>query len=374
MARTLLLAGLLAAAGASAQSQFASPKFQYQGCILADSANAFPFQPPSMKAFGTFSAADCQAACEAAGATHAALGNGGCHCDDPKAAAASSPNANNKMALPPQNFKPVDEAECHTPCREGDAQAGKCGGCTDKFVYNLYSRVAGAAPVPVAAAAGDPAAESAAKAVAAVPTSPPQQNRKGEDGKEDCNCAESKADAASRADPATKVAPPAPAPPVPTTMAKVAVLTVTEPCTDSTAKPVTHAAVVSSAPPAPPVTKAIEDPATRTVEVCPGGSAAGCDPKPKQKDQTTTLTTMSRVTDIVRPSRTTAIADPWTQSASNTTKPANHSSKPADPPVSHPSKPADPPAIMNAGAALRPLGRFAELVCAGAFVLAVCLS
>lgn len=36
MARTLLLAGLLAAAGASAQSQFASPKFQYQGCILAD--------------------------------------------------------------------------------------------------------------------------------------------------------------------------------------------------------------------------------------------------------------------------------------------------------------------------------------------------
>ncbi|KAJ6443494.1 WSC domain-containing protein [Purpureocillium lavendulum] len=353
MARAILLAGLFAAA-ASAQSEFASPKFQYKGCVLADSANAFPFQPPSMKAFGTFSAADCQSACEAAGATQAALGNGGCHCDDPKSTSAStSGNANSKMAVP-EKFKAVDEAECHTPCREGDAKAGKCGGCTDKFVYSLYARVA-----PVV----DPAVESKAKAVAATP--PPQQNRKAQG--QDCNCAESKADPAA----ATRIAPPPP-PAAVTTMAKVEVKTVTEPCPESSAKPVTHAAVVSSVPPPPAQSKpVVEDPATRTVEVCPGGPG-GCDPK--QKDQTTTLTTMSRVTDIVRPSRTSASADPWTHSASNSTKPANHSSKPADPPVSHPSKPADPPAIMNAGSSLRPLGRLAELLCAGALVLAVCLS
>ncbi|UNI15575.1 hypothetical protein JDV02_002099 [Purpureocillium takamizusanense] len=374
--RALLLAGLLAAS-VSAQSEFASPKFQYKGCMRADSPETFPFKPTSMtKAFGAFSAADCQTACEAAGATIAALGNGGCHCNDPKSTA---PNTNNKMALPPQNYKAVDEAECHTPCREGDAKAGKCGGCIDKFVYNVYSRV-------VTPAVDDPAALSAAKAVAAsaadpvvVATTPPQQNRQAQDAEKDCNCAESKAD------PATKAAIPPPPPPVPaaTTMAKVAVLTVTEPCSDSSTAvkpvtPVTHIAVASSAASsAAAVTaasaktnnKAIDDPATRIVEVCPPG---GCDPK--QKDQVKTMTTMSRVTEVVRPSSTAAIADPWTQSASNATKPVAHASKPVDPPVSHPSKPADPPAIMNAGSALRPLGQFAELVCAGAFFLAVCLS
>ncbi|POR36721.1 Uncharacterized protein TPAR_03076 [Tolypocladium paradoxum] len=124
MTRAALVAALLVALSA-AQSDHAAPGFRYLGCVRADPA-AFPMRPGLAH---PFSPDKCQEACGPK-AAYAALGNGGCHCDD----AASRREA---------KWDAVDEEQCCTLCDERDEKGGHCGGPgkDGKGVFNLYMKI-----------------------------------------------------------------------------------------------------------------------------------------------------------------------------------------------------------------------------------------
>ena len=150
MVPTTLLALVASAAPlALAQGGLAATGFEYLGCVESPGSDAFPMRAPTTGAVGSFTVDACQKACESQGATYAALGYGGCFCDDPQSRAGAA------------NFKNIAEENCHTLCNKNDAAAGRCGACDDQPIYNLYKRTA-TAPQAAKAVAPEPCDDESA--------------------------------------------------------------------------------------------------------------------------------------------------------------------------------------------------------------------
>lgn len=121
MLRPILLAGLVATASVTAQANFASPGFQYIGCVKAE-----PGSFSIRKDFNnSFSVSQCQDACSNTG-LYAAITQRECYCDDAKS----------QIAV---DFDIADEASCSLLCDPGNSQAGQCGGPDTDDSYQLFT-------------------------------------------------------------------------------------------------------------------------------------------------------------------------------------------------------------------------------------------
>ncbi|KAH8175160.1 hypothetical protein LIA77_03578 [Sarocladium implicatum] len=285
MSRFVLSMGLLAAT-VTAQANFASPDFEYIGCVQAAPA-AFGLKLDLSKAF---TPQECQDAC-AGKATFAAVG-GSCRCD--------VPGDENDI-----KFQMIDDSECANPCDPASPDAGNCGGSSNDEalqVFNLYRKHCSeceekeaAAAKPVAKVAEAPLvithtvfscppekldcplhAATAAPAPPSTPAPAPAFNNKipaacPPEGCRSCppeGCAPCTEDGCLPACPEGCVAPPAPAPaPTPTPIVRLPVCNGVDCSAPSTLTPAPYAPSGGPivAPPAPepqPEENPSEPPAT----------------------------------------------------------------------------------------------------------------